>query len=103
MKWRNLVTNAWKGIIAPAAFRSEQVRLPFQMTVAAVATYLAGSLLGIQSPGWAVISAVFVVHGTTDGTIASALWRVGGAVSGGGIAVRRHQRSRGIDAAGNKP
>lgn len=66
---------------------SEQLRLPIQMTVAAVLAFLVGSFFGMEAVGWAVISAVFVVHGTFDGTLQSALWRVAGAVIGGLIAL----------------
>lgn len=62
-------------------------RLTVQMTVAALAAYLVAALTGMAETAWAVISAVFVVQGTMDSTLGSAMWRVAGGAIGAAVAL----------------
>lgn len=57
-------------------------RLTVQMTIGALAAFFAAAFTGLNETAWAVISAVFVVQGTMDSTLGSALWRVAGGAVG---------------------
>ena len=84
---------------AKRLLQQDDIRTTLQTAVAVLIAYCIMALTGLDSPSWAVFSALFVVQANVGGTIGSALWRIAGALLGAAIAVvlMNAQRDVGID------
>jgi len=72
---------------AKRLLQQDDIRTTLQTAVAVLIAYCIMALTGLDSPSWAVFSALFVVQANVGGTIGSALWRIAGALLGAAIAV----------------